>query len=109
MIEGAGWQKTRISEKIPLIFYRLQSGGEPVRDLAETVAETGAPRYRKRSVASAVAVAGGHADVPPAGERFMGDPDEPADEMDGARAALFLSRAPRRAAWIYQENPRDAG
>ena len=33
----------------------------------------------------------------------------PADETDGARAALPLSRAPRRVARVYQENAHDAG
>ena len=40
-----------------------------------------------------MAVAGGHAALPTVGRRTMGSADGPADEADGARAALPLPRA----------------
>ena len=50
-----------------------------------------------------MAVAGGHAAVPPDGERAMGSPDGAADETDSTRAALPLRRAPGRVARVHQE------
>jgi antitoxin HicB len=56
-----------------------------------------------------MAVAGGHAAVPPLGKRAVGSPNGYADEAHSARAAVPLSRAPRGAARVYQENANDAG
>ena len=56
-----------------------------------------------------MALADRHADVPPDGRRPLGNPDGPADETDGARAALPLPQAPGGAAWVHQENAGNAG
>jgi hypothetical protein len=75
--------------------------------MAEGAAGIRAPRNREGPIAGAMAVARWDAAVPPIRKRFMGDPDGPADETDGARAALPVSRAPCRAARVYQENAND--
>ena len=51
-----------------------------------------------------MAVAGGNAAVPSAGERDVGNPDGLTDEAHSACAALSLSRAPRGTARFYQED-----
>ena len=43
-----------------------------------------------------MAVAGGHAAVPPVGKRTVGNPHRVADEAHSARPALSLPRAPQR-------------
>jgi Phage derived protein Gp49-like (DUF891) len=64
--------------KIPLIFFRVRSGQEPVREWLKEVAGNGAPCDRKGPVAGAMAVASRDAAMPPAGKRTMGGPDGPA-------------------------------
>jgi hypothetical protein len=39
----------------------------------------------------------------------LGDPHGSADQTDGTRADLPLSRTPGSAAWFHQENPNHAG
>ena len=46
-------------------------------------------------------VAGRHAAVPPDGRRPVGNPDGPADETDGARAAVPLPPALGGAARVH--------
>jgi hypothetical protein len=46
--------------------------------------------------------------VPCDGKWPLGNPDGLADETDGARVGLPLPSAPRRAARVYQKDPRDA-
>ena len=95
--------------EIPLIFFRTLAGSEPVRDWLKELPEEERQAIGKDLLAGAMALAGRHAAVPPVGKRAVGSPDGPSDETDGARAALSLPRAPRRAAWVYQENAGDAG
>ena len=76
--------------KIPLIFYRTLQGSEACSGVAEGPAGIRATSDRERPIASAMAVAGGNAAVQAIGKRFVGSPDGPSDETDGARAALPL-------------------
>src|SRR2546425_7855276 len=77
--------------------------------VAEGIAGSRAARHRKRPIARAMAMARRNAPLPAAGKRFVGGPHGPADETDGACAALPSPGAPRRAARLYQENAQDAG
>jgi hypothetical protein len=51
-------------QKIPLISYRAAAGSEPVREWLKGLDEA-APGDREGPAAGAMAVAGGHAAVPP--------------------------------------------
>ena len=50
-----------------------------------------------------MALASGHAAVPPVGKRAMGGPDGSDDEAHGARAALPLPGAPRGPARVIKK------
>ncbi len=50
-----------------------------------------------------MAMAGRDAALPAIGKRVVGGPDGPADAADGARTALPLPRAPRRAARVIKK------
>jgi hypothetical protein len=50
-----------------------------------------------------MAVAGGNAAVPAAGERVVGSPKGLTDEAHSARAALSLPRAPRGTARFFKK------
>lgn len=93
-------------QKIPLIFYCTRTSDEPVREWLKRLDEGGAPAScdRERPSAGTMAVASGHAAVSSTGRWPMGNPDEPADETDGARTDLSTSRALSRAARVHQEN-----
>ena len=96
-------------QKIPLIFYRTEAGSEPVREWLKGLPETDRQAIGQGPFAGAVAVAGGNAAVPPAGERLVGSADRLDDETDGACSALPLSRTPGRPARFYQEDADIAG
>jgi hypothetical protein len=76
--------------KIPLIFFRLRPGQEPVREWLKELPEVERHAIGKRPIAGAMAVASRDAAMPPVGKRTMGGSDGHADETDGARAALPL-------------------
>ena len=78
-------------QKIPLIFYRSRQGQRACTRVAEGTAGSRAPGHRERPIAGAMALAGRDAAVPPVGKRAVGGPDGPADETDGARAALSFT------------------
>src|ERR1700733_10711254 len=93
----------------PTHFLPLAAGKRACAGVAQGVTGSGAPSHREGPITGAVAVAGRDAAVPSFGRRLVGGPDRPADQADSARVALFLPRAPRRAARVYQENARDTG
>src|SRR5258708_25642860 len=82
----------------PVGLFQDLRGRRASAGVAEGIAGSGTPGDRERLAAGTMAVAGGHAAGSVIGKWFMGDPDAPADETDGARAALLLPWAPRRAA-----------
>jgi len=59
--------------KVPLVFFRTDSGAEPVRDWLRGLDEAGRQANGARPVAGAMAVAGRDAPLPPGGQRFMGN------------------------------------
>ena len=84
--------------KSPLIFYRLRPGNEPVREWLK-----GLPEAERHAIGKDLLRAQWRW---PAGMplcRPLGN------AADGARTALPLPRAPRRAARVYQENAHDSG
>jgi hypothetical protein len=91
-------------KKIPLVFFRTLAGNEPVREWLKELPEQDRQTISK-DLLRAMALAGGHASVPPDGRRAMGGSDRSANESDRARPDLLLPRAPRRAARVHQENP----
>src|SRR5450631_1467108 len=97
--------------KIPLIFYRIEVGSEPVRDWLKGLDEAERQAVGKDLLRAQWRwpVAGGHAPVPPNGKWAMGSPDGSADETDSTRGALPLPRAPDRVARVHQENAGHAG
>ena len=96
-------------QKIPLIFYRLRPGHEPVREWLKELPELERHAIGKDLLRAQWRWPVGMPLCRPMGNGFMGDMDEPADETHSARAALRLPGAPRRVARIYQEDAQDAG
>ena len=94
--------------KIPLAFYQVRPGHEPVREWLKGLPE--AERHAiGRDLLRAMAVARWDAALPAVGKRFVGDPDGPPDAPDSACAALSSRGAPGGGARVYQENANDAG
>ncbi len=95
--------------KIPLIFYRSQLGSEPVREWLKEL-----PEAERQAIGKDLLRAQWRWPVgmPLSADRwqtaFMGDPHGPADETDGASAALPLPGALGSIARVYQENAHDA-
>lgn len=96
-------------QRIPLIFYRTQTGNEPVREWLKGLDEVERHAIGKDLLAGAMAVAGGHAAMPADRQWLVGNPDGPADQKDGARADLPLPRALDRPARVHQEDAVNAG
>jgi len=96
------------ASKNPADFLPPAPGQRTSAGVAERVAGSRAARHRKRSFASAMAVAGRDAPVPAIRKWLVGGTDRPSVETDGVRAALPSRRAPRRAPRVYKENAHDA-
>src|SRR6267143_1489769 len=91
------------ASKNPADFLPPAPGQRTRAGVAERFAGSRAARHRKRSFASAMAVAGRDAAVPAIRKWLVGGTDRPSVETDGARAALPSRRAPRRAPRVYKE------
>src|SRR5712692_3700402 len=95
--------------KIPLIFYRLRPGSEPVRDWLK-----GLPEAERHAIGRDLLRAQWRWPVGmplcrPLGNGLWGGPDGPADETEGACAVMPSRGANRCAERVYQENAHDAG
>jgi len=94
-------------QKIPLVFFRAPSGSEPVREWLKGLPEVERRAIGKDLNAGAVAMAGGHAIVPPARRRVVGSAHRLADEADRTCADLPFQGALGRAARVHQEKAQD--
>jgi len=97
------------ARKIPLIFYRLRPGSEPVREWLKGLPEAERHAIGKDLLRAQYRWPVGMPLCRPLGDGLWEVRNGPADETDGARAALPVRGAPRRAARVYQENARNAG
>jgi predicted XRE-type DNA-binding protein len=95
-------------QKIPLIFYRLRPGLEPVREWLKKLPEADRHAIGKDLLRAQWRWPVGMPLCRPMGQGLW-EIRRPADETNGACAALRLPGAPRRAAWFYQEDAHDAG
>jgi hypothetical protein len=96
-------------KKIPLVFYRLRPGHEPVREWLKNLTEVERHAIGKDLLRAQWRWPVGMPFCRPLGNGLWEIRNRPANETNCARAALPLPRAPGRAPRIYQENAHDAG
>jgi hypothetical protein len=99
---GHRGQRTRAAEN-PLGLLPHRRWYRTGAPLVERIGRGRSPCDWERSIAGAVALAGGHAPVPSNGARLVGSPNGLARKSHGASVDLPLPGPPCGLAWSYQE------